>query len=365
MPLRLARRKLLLALTALGLAPGAAKVARPAPKRSWRMGFSHNPPRPTVAAVLQGINLWSRRSDMAIIHDELPWAALLAGQSPEAILRRDKLDLVKYLRARKLGLAYMLDLTNGLERREEAPALTKAGRSLTEPAVQALAVRYALAVEAMLRPEWLGLAAETNLIRLAASPQLYRAVTDSANAIELALKEARARSLRFVSVQAEVAWGRLQAKGQYAGIAQDLRDFPFIRALGISSYPYFGFDRPEDIPADYYARLGHESGLPVLVSESGWTSASQGTIKSSPEMQASHIARQAQLLDRAKAIGWFQLVFADIDMTAFPGPLPPNLPLFTRIGLVDADFRPKPALAAWDAVFARRRQPSNASSIAR
>jgi hypothetical protein len=41
-------------------------------------------------------------------------------------------------------------------------------------------------------------------------------------------------------------------------------------------------------------------------------------------------------------------------MAAFPGPLPPNLPLFTQIGLVDADFRPKAALKAWDAVFARK-----------
>ena len=45
---------------------------------------------------------------------------------------------------------------------------------------------------------------------------------------------------------------------------------------------------------------------------------------------------------------------ADIDMAAFPGPPPPNLPLFTRIGLVDAQFKPKPALAAWDGVFARK-----------
>lgn len=359
MPYLPSRRVLLKALAALGLLPAAAcnaaQAVKPWPPRSWRMGFSHNPPRPTVQAVIDGINLWSRRADMAIVHDELPWAALLAGESPEAILRRDKLELVQYLRAKRLRLAYMLDLTNGLERREEAPALVKAGRSLAEPAVQALAVGYALAVEAMLQPQWLGLAAETNLIRMAAPPRVYRAVRDTANAIEAALAEARARSLRFVSVQAEVAWGRLLTKGQYVGIAQDLKDFPFTRMLGISSYPYFGFDDPADIPLDYYARLRRESGgLPVIVAEGGWTSASHGAVKSSPEKQARNIARQAQLLDRARAVGWFQLVFADIDMAAFPSPLPPNLPLFTQIGLVDSNLRPKPALKVWDALYGRQ-----------
>lgn len=354
MPDQPSRRTLLQALAALGLLPPAARAAKPQRTRTWRMGFSHNPPRPTVSAVIEGINLWSRRADMAIIHDELPWAALLAGESPEAILKRDKLDLVKYLRAKRLGLAWMLDTTNGLERREEAPALLKAGRSLADPKVQALAVRYALAVEAMLRPQWLGLAAETNLVRMAAPTKVYQAVKETASAIEAALAKANARSLRFVSVQAEVAWGRLLAKGRYAGIAQDLADFPFIRMLGISSYPYFGFDQPEDIPLDYYARLGRESGLPVLVSEGGWTSTGVGTVKSSPEKQAGNVARQAQLLERARAVGWFQLLFADFDTAAFPGPLPPNLPLFTRIGLVDADFRPKAALKTWDGVFARK-----------
>ena len=34
--------------------------------------------------------------------------------------------------------------------------------------------------------------------------------------------------------------------------------------------------------------------------------------------------------------------------------LPANLPLFASIGLADSRFAAKPALAAWDALFARR-----------
>jgi hypothetical protein len=72
------------------------------------------------------------------------------------------------------------------------------------------------------------------------------------------------------------------AKGAYVGIAQDLVDFPFTRALGISSYPYFGHSDPDEIPADYYTRLRGKTGLPVIVTEGGWVSKSFGPIKSNP-----------------------------------------------------------------------------------
>jgi hypothetical protein len=37
--------------------------------------------------------------------------------------------------------------------------------------------------------------------------------------------------------------------------------------------------------------------------------------------------------------------------------LPPDLRLFTHIGLADTDFKPKPALAAWDELHRRRLAP--------
>lgn len=338
-----------------GASPGPAPSPAPsAASRTWRMGFSHNPPRFSVQAVIQGIDLWSRRAELAIVHEDLPWADLLAGTSPAAILDRDKVQLVQYLRGKGLRLSFMLDLTNGLARESEASALVAAGRSLTEPAVQALARDYALAVERKLAPDWLGLAAETNLIRLAAPAALYTAVKDTAAGLEAALAAAGARSQRFISVQAETAWGRLGGNGSFVGIARDLADFVFTKALGISSYPYFAYADPADIPNDYYARLKGASGLPVIVSESGWSSASAGTISSSPQEQVRYIARHAELLDAVEAIGYFQLQFADIDLTTFPGPIPPNLPLFVSIGLADSNFAAKPALAEWDRLFARR-----------
>jgi hypothetical protein len=317
------------------------------------MGFSPTPPRPVVETVIRGIDLWSQHAELAILHEELPWADLIAGMTPRAILQRDKVELVNYLRSKRLALTVMLDLTNGLARESEAPALLAAGRSLSEPSVQALARDYALAVESMLAPGWLGLAAETNLIRAIAPPALYQAVKETARLMEASLEAGGARARRFVSVQAEAAWGRLLGNGSFVGAAQDLDDFPFAKALGISSYPYFGFAEPAEMPADYYTRLRGSSGLPVIVTEGGWSSASVGTVTSSPEEQARYIARHADLLDSVGAIAYFQLQFADIDIAAFPPPVPANLPLFTAIGLVDPDFRPKPSLAAWDRLFAQ------------
>jgi hypothetical protein len=344
---------MLATLPACGSGDGPPLIV-PEKTRSWRMGFSPNPPRPTVDAVLQGIDMWSTRAELAIIHEDLPWTDLLGGLTPDAIIDRDKQQLVDYLRGKSLALYYMLDLTDGLSRADEAPALRTAGRSLTEPAVQQLARDYALAIQRRFTPEYLGLAAETNLIRTAAPAALYQAVRQVANDTEAALATAGATSKRFISVQVETAWGRLTGSpGAFVGVDQDYSDFPFLQALGLSSYPYFAYAQPEDLPNDYYSRLRGSRSTPMLVSEGGWTSANVGAVNSSAAIQARYITRHADLLDSVNALAWLHLVFADIDLTAFPPPLPPNLPLFASIGIVDSQFAAKPALAQWDSLFRR------------
>ena len=141
--------------------------------------------------------------------------------------------------------------------------------------------------------------------------------------------------------------------GPFRGIAQDLLDFPFAEAIGLSSYPYFAFDDPDRIPVDYYRRVLEPTMLPAFVAEGGWTSADVGVGTSSPAKQARYIARQEELLDGIDALLWLHLLFADPDLSTWPQPQPVNLPLFTNIGLTNSDFSPKPALAVWDELFAR------------
>jgi hypothetical protein len=326
--------------------------------RSYFMGFSIIPPRPDVKVAIQAAEIWTKRADAAIMHLDVPWALLLAGSSPEDALRKDGVDLEHYYRRKHLRLIVTIDVTNGLGRESESPALVAAHRSITEPAVQQLYRNYVRALVEMLHPDYLGLAAETNLIRAAAPARVYAAVVRMTNAAASDVRRTRSPTALplYVSVQVEMAWGKLGEPGPYIGIEQDRRDFPFINVLGLSSYPYLGgFKDPDQIPLDYYSRVRGTGTLPLMVVEGGWESASVGGVfSSSEEMQAKYITRQSQLLDEAKAIGVFQLSFADLDLRTFPKPVPGILVLFSNLGLVEANLHAKPALSMWDKIFARR-----------
>jgi hypothetical protein len=322
--------------------------------RAWKLGFSPNPPRPTAAAVINGIDRWSMRAEIAAIHEELPWRDLLSGMSPDAILDRDKVQLVNYLRGKGLALYFMADLTDGLSRADESPQLRALGRSISEPAVQLAYRNYLLAVERKLRPEFIGLAAETNLIRALAGPAVYAAVVSAANDAAADLRNAGSQATLLFSIQVETAWGRFGTNTGYVGVERDFSDFPFAQLLGLSSYPYFAFTQPEDMPSDYFRRVLGGRNLPVMVVEGGWPSVAAGSIPSTPELQARYITKMGPLLDSVDARGLIQLVYADLDLTTFPPPLPVNLPLFLNIGVTDSNFNGKPALAAWDALHARR-----------
>jgi hypothetical protein len=331
----------------------------PAVTRTYRVGFSGFPPSPDFALAVASIEMWILRADGAIFHISPPWDSLLAGVPPDSLIRHDQFPLAQYFHARGLDVVVTLDPTDGLNRAAEAPQLVAAGRSLAEPAVQQLYRRYAVAIDTLLEPSRLGLAAETNLVRAAAPPALYAAVKQVAND---AAADVRARDpavREYVSVQVEAAWGRLGGgPASYVGVAQDVADFAFAQDFGLSSYPYLaGFAEPEDVPLDYYSRVRDQVGRNVLVVEGGWASTSVGPVVSSPAKQARWIRREATLLDQARAVGWYQLAFTDLALSQFP-PQPPGsiLPLFATLGLVDSALTPKPALAPWDSVYARRRR---------
>jgi hypothetical protein len=326
-----------------------------AASRTYRMGFSAIPPKADQNVAVQSLLLWSQRADAAIMSAEVPWDSLLDGVPPESLVARDSRALAQFYRGRGLELWLYIDPANGLNRAGEADALVRRGRSIAEPAVQELYRRYAVAADTMLRPDHLGLALETNLIRMASPPSLYAAIRTAVNAAAADVRAADARVPLGVSVQVDAAWGRLGGSGTYAGVDTDFVDFPFVEELGLSSYPYLaGFADPDSVPLDYYARLLEGRTVPAAVTEGGWTSASVGGVASSPEAQRRYIVRQGMLLDSARAAAVFQLTFTDLDLS---GGLPPGsiLPLFAHLGLVDVNLNPKPALAAWDAAFARRR----------
>jgi len=330
------------------------------PPRSYLMGFSAIPPRfdSTTAYVIAAIDNWVPHADAAIMHVSPPWAAMIGGYSPAQAVDTVEVPLANYYRAKHLAIVFTVDATDGLNRAAEAPELVSLGRSITDTAVQRLYREWVYAVATKIQPEYLGLAAETNLIKALAPDSVYQALKTMANAVAARINTAGVPTKLFVSVQVETAWGRLGGGTTYVGVAQDLTDFPFVEAIGLSSYPYLGgFAQPEDVPLNYYSRIAQDAAKPVLVVEGGWSSVTFDTLLSSRAEQARYIARQVQLLDSARATGVFQLTFYDLDLSANPPPPGSILPLFAHLGLADSAFNPKPALAAWDDVFRRSYSP--------
>jgi hypothetical protein len=326
------------------------------PARSFRMGFSAIPPRADINVLVTAINMWSSRADAAIMSYEVPWDSLLDGVPAESVAARNLLGLANYFRAKGHQLWLYVDPANGLNRGGEADALVRRGRSITETAVQQLYRRWVIVSDSIVHPEHLGLALETNLIRGASSPALYAALRQSVNDAAADVSARGTTAKLSVSVQVDYAWGHFDSSG-YHGVDTDFVHFPFIEELGLSSYPYLaGYTDPDSVPLDYYSRLVSGRTIPTMITEGGWTSTSLGGILSSPEKQRRYIVRQMQLLDSVRAIAVFQLTFTDLDLAANPPPPGSILPLFAHLGLVDINLNPKPALAAWDEAFMRRRQ---------
>jgi hypothetical protein len=322
------------------------------------MGFSSVPPKPTVASILETIRMAVRHSDQALILTEPPWDSLLVGVPADRLIRNNQLGIANYYRG--LGIQHIvvsIDPTNGLDRSSDSDLLKNAGHSLTEFAVQQIFRDYAVAMDSIIHPEDLGLASETNLVRLAAPSALYNAEVQAANAAAADVRAIDPTVRLFATVQVEVAWGRLGSMpGPYVGIAQDRADFSFADRIGLSSYPYLGgFAEPESLPADYYSRLAIGGTQPLMVIEGGWPSVSVGPAVSSPDKQRRYINRQMELLDLAQAVGVFQITFTDLDLSVFPAPPGSIIYLFAYNGLVDINLKSKPALSAWD--HARARPP--------
>ncbi|HMG83533.1 MAG TPA: hypothetical protein VK559_10905 [Ferruginibacter sp.] len=330
--------------------------------RTYRMGFQNFAPRPVFDEYIQSLNMWSTRADAAMISVQLPWDSLLAGVTPQAYITNNYSGVVNYWRAKNFQLWILVDPANGLDRSSDAPILVADNKSIAQTPIQQLYRNYVIALDTMLHPEHLGFALETNLIKGDSPDSIYQGIKLAANEAAADVRAVDAQVKFDVSVQVDYAWGYGNG-GSFVGVDQVFTDFPFIQELGLSSYPYFSFSDPSQVPLDYYSRLVIGRSTPVFASEGGWTSANinaAGTIiNSTPQKQQDYINREALILDSAKAIGWFSLTFTDIDLSAIPAGTNPDIDYFAYLGLVDVNFQPKPALSAWDAIFSRPLKPGN------
>jgi hypothetical protein len=328
------------------------------PPRSYIMGFAAGGPGNDFNVAFQAIQMWNTRSDAAMCFSEPPWDSMLAGIRPDSLVIRNQLALANYYHGNGKKLVVLIDPENGLNRGADSDKLTAVGRSIMEPAIRQLFYRYAVAMDTILKPDYFGASAETNLIRGVAPGSLYQAEIMIADTTCQKVRAADPNVQLLSTVQVDWAWGRLGNGGAYLGVDQDRADFPFMQVLGLSSYPYFAYALPESVPADYYSRLVQSAPIPVMKIEGGWTSANlpANGIVSSPDTQRRYVNREAELLDQSHAIGWLTLGFTDLDLSALPPQYQTSVAPFAHLGFVDVNLMPKPALPSWDATFARPRK---------
>ena len=333
----------------------------PTPTRTFRMGFQNSAPRfDDFDLILQTLKMWVDPGDIAdaaMITTEVPWTELLAGQTAVDYVVNNYKGLVDYYRQHDLKLWVYVDPANGLNRTSDAQALVTAGKSIANEDMQAIYRRFVIVMDSVLKPDHLGLALETNLIRVASPSTLYMGIRKAATDVAGELKLRNSKAILSISVQADLVWGGPSQSMGYTSIADDLEHFPFVQEMGISSYPYFEYSDPKDIPHDYYSAIALEAKMPVFVSEGGWSSQTVTgpdniQIAGSATNQADYILKQAHMLNEAKAIAMFSLTFTDIDPAAIPPGVEPTIQYFTSLGVVDKDLQPKPALEKWKEIFA-------------
>lgn len=120
-----------------------------------------------------------------------------------------------------------------------------------------------------------------------------------------------------------------------------------VDAIAFTTYPYFHYETPADLPADYYAEIAAHTTRPVLFTEIGWTANPAAPYTGSAEEQADFIPRFFELIDALDVRYVAYLARNDFAVTAVP---PESA--FYQIGLATPDGTPRLADAAWRAAVA-------------
>jgi hypothetical protein len=269
----------------------------------------------------------------------------------EALAERER--LVEFLDGLGLEAVFLLDALDGLDRRREPPELVERGRSILEPEIRAIHEAWAIEMARIFRPEWYGLGSEINTLADLGDPDLYAEMLDVINDLSPRIRAASPGTKTFVSFQADQAYG-------LPGFPRTIDHFALIDdfdvdGLGLSTYPVFVLKDPSEIPADFFARFEQATDLPLLLVEGGWSSEMAGGTNGTPAEQADFFRRIGGMLDEVAAEVWVFLLFADLDVASygFPPDREAALANFSRMGIADLDFNPKPALAVWDSIRAR------------
>ncbi len=335
----------------------AALLAYPGPVQAqdgpW-MGFFPSPARIEWSSLLATLRGIGRHADAVLLQRNVPWEAFERG--PEADSRRfaDLANLVRLSREQGLEPIFVVDALNGLDRRafQGVPAAW-GPPSFADPRIRRAFKNFAVRIARTYRPRYLGLGSEVNTYMTAHpedAPHLVSLYLETYAAVKRASPATRV----FTTFQ----WDELRA-------APGGPDWSLIEAFEprldlwvISSYPclWLGGRAPG---AGYYAPLARRTDRPLALGEGGCASRGSGRRPGSDQNQIAYLNAVADQLGPRLAF-WIYLLYNDLDLEAYRKAIGSDrdlqtLGMFTRMGLTDADGRPKPALQTWDRIRRRLR----------
>lgn len=319
-------------------------------------GFFPTPPEPSVDSSVENIKNMSDHADVLLFQEQVPWIDFQNGVDAESNRITGVGDLIDYVEFYGMQSIIVVDPLNGLNRRQFQGIPSEWGEvDFSTPEVRTAYKNFAVRLARDFQPDYLGLASEINTY-LDAYPEDAEHFISLYKETYAAVKEESPDTRVFVTFQWDDL-NRLDGDGTAFDIKWDqIEAFePELDIWAISSYPYFAFDTPAEIPDDYYSPLLTRTDKPLAIAESGWTSQEVGDFTGSPEGQAEFL-RIVDSQIGGRMVFWINLLYADLNwedyrlIFAEQGTVEDMTTLsnFVSLGLTSTDGEPKPALAVWD-----------------
>lgn len=356
-------------LTTLASAPFATVLPAQAATRRFRMGSTRWPPDLSLRALGQVERFLRDDADMAapMVLGGVPWVdaltdapfsnALMAELTWKAPAGHPVLLSLGPLDITRRGLAPLYAL------RDNQPLPPDwMVRDFDDPAVVRAYTGFCLRAAEVMRPDWLAIGVEVNLLRHFA-PERWPAYLRLHRATCAALKD-RFPDLPLLATVAVQHFMGMVDDADPADQAAALADLAgHVDMLGWSIYPHLSDQVPHPLPPGFYDPLleaAARMGLPSAITESGTAAAPVPwgwfTIDGSPERQVQATEALFQLAtdgDMPFMVNW-----ASHDYPALLARLPDDVRelagLWSTTGILDGEGQPKAVTPLWRDWLARR-----------
>jgi hypothetical protein len=252
---------------------------RPDPEgepRSVRLGLGNIPTERTAEAYVSALATAAQYADIVLVQRAPPWRDFMpGGQISDETANTTHTELALLGQYRGLSLFYGIDPTDGMVRRSRLanpPPEVDQQVGFLDTRLKNAFVAYAAYVAKNYRPDYLALGVEINMLYERSRTQFDAFVEAYREAYRVA-KAASPQTLVFPTFQLEDLEGSLDTPHSPHWEVLDVFRGS-MDALAVSTYPYLGgLRKAADIRPDYFAQLTELWDGPVLIAETGYTSA--------------------------------------------------------------------------------------------